>query len=79
MRELRELNTWTLEMREASDEDLLRQLVYFTDEVSQLHEETGEMVLRLDHLTTVVGERWAPEALQQLEEEEQVEIERERR
>jgi len=67
MCELRELS---LSLREASDEEVLRAILELSDEASSLHRRSGEVVLLLDHLLAVVGERWAPEALRQIEEQE---------
>jgi hypothetical protein len=67
MCELRELS---LSLREASDEEVLRAILKLSDEASSLHRRSGEVVLLLDHLLAVVGERWAPEALRQIEEQE---------
>lgn len=75
MYELRELS---LSLREASDEEVLRTILDLADEASSLQRRSGEVVVLLDHLLAVVGERWAPEALQRIEEQERVEMEVER-
>lgn len=75
MHELRELS---LSLREASDEEVLRTILDLADEASSLQRRSGEVVVLLDHLLAVVGERWAPEALLRIEEQERVEMEVER-
>lgn len=70
MREPRELSPWTIDLSEADDEELLRAMFDFADEVSRVHARLGEMILRLDHVTAIVGERWAPEAFAEIEKQE---------
>lgn len=79
MREQRSIQCWTEDLRQASDEDVLRVMFDLADEISCLHRRSGELVLRLDHLAVIVGDRWAPDAMARLEEQERAEIERERR
>jgi hypothetical protein len=64
-------------LREASDEEVLRTILELSDEASSLHRRSGEVVLLLDHLLAVVGERWAPEAMTRIEDEERAELESE--
>lgn len=84
MREPRELSPWTIDLseaddeevfREADDEEILRTTLDLADEASSLQRRSGEVVVLLDHLLTVVGERWAPEALLRIEEWERAEME----
>lgn len=70
MREPRELSPWTVDLHEAEDEELLRAMFDFADEVSRVHTRLGEMILGLDHVTAIVGERWAPEAFAAIEKQE---------
>lgn len=78
MREQRSITAWTTDdLREVSDEELLRSLFGLSDEASRLHRRSGELALQLDHLATVVGERWASSALSNIEEEERAELEAE--
>jgi hypothetical protein len=47
------------------------------DEVSCMHRRSGQLVLELDHLAAAIGDRWAPTAMQHLEEQERAELESE--
>ncbi len=77
MREQRSLSPWTIDPHAASDEDLLRAMFDLADEASCLQRRSSEIVLRIDHLATVVGERWAPEAMSRIEAQERAELEAE--
>jgi len=75
MREQRDYSPWTIDLREASDEDLLRLVFDISDELSCVHRRTGELVLRLDHIGSEIGERWAPDVFRKIEERERAELE----
>jgi len=63
-----------IDVREASDEDILRSLFSLADEASRLHDRSAELALQLDQLAGIVGERWARGALDRIEETERAEI-----
>ena len=67
-----------MDLREASDEEVLRTILELSDEASSLHRRSCEAVVLLDHLLAVVGERWAPEAITRIEDEERALLESER-
>lgn len=50
------------------DEDAVLELFEIADELTRIHTRTGELSIRLDRLAGLIGERWAPSALERLDD-----------
>jgi hypothetical protein len=68
-----------MDERHLNDEELVRAIFDACDDASRLARQATEVAISLDRLASATAERWAPDALAQIDERERLELHAERR
>jgi hypothetical protein len=64
---------------EVSDEEIVLELFALSDEATRVARRAAELSLRLDQLSGLIAERWQPQVLELIENDDRLVIEAERR